>query len=209
MIFQNREEAGQKLASKLENYRAQDVIVLGAARGGVVVAAEIAKILHLPLDVLIIRKIGAPGQPELALGAVASAGSPVYNEDLLAAFALSKESLKEEVKRQRQIIEKRMRIYYANRKPLGVTGKTLLIVDDGMATGATMKVAVQILKNTQASTLVVAVPVASEEALQEIKSQVPEVVCLYSPHHFEAVGAFYRSFEEVTDEDVLKILEQF
>lgn len=206
MIFQNRQEAGQKLADKLKNYRGQDAAVLGIARGGVVVAAEIAKILHLPLDVLVIRKIAAPEQPELALGAIASTGSAIYNEDLLAAFPISRESLQEEIEKQKQIIAKRMHLYYGNRKPLSIAHKTLLIVDDGMATGATMKTAIQTLKNVH---VVVVVPVASTQALREVKEQVKEVICLYSPDFFEAVGAFYRLFEEITDSDVLKILEQF
>lgn len=207
MIFQDRREAGQELAKKLVSYsQAPNTLILGLARGGLIVAAEIAKALQLPLDALVVRKIGAPDQPELALGAVASTGDPFYNDSLIALLGVSKEYLKREVERQRSLIEQRLRSYYSKRKPLPVTGKTLLVVDDGIATGATMKMAVLLLKAARPAKLVVAVPVASQEALQEISKEVDELICLYRPAYFGAVGAFYRHFEEVTDREIIELL---
>lgn len=207
MNFENRKEAGQQLAERLQAFAgAKETLVLGLARGGVIVANEIAAALHLPLDALIVKKIGAPDQPELALGAVASSGNPYYNDSLIALLGVSKEYLRREIERQKTVIDERMRAYYSNKKPLPVAGKTLIVVDDGIATGATMKMAIQLLKASKAGKIIVAVPVASAESLRAITPEVDEVICLSCPSYFGAVGAFYRHFEEVTDREIIDLL---
>lgn len=209
MIFQDRREAGQELAQRLHAYsKAPETLVLGLARGGLLVAAEVAKVLHLPLDALVVRKIGAPDQPELALGAVASTGNPYYNDSLIALLGVSKDYLRREVERQRALIAERMQAYHSGKKPLPIIGKTLLVIDDGIATGATMKMAIQLLKVAHPKKIVVAVPVASEEALHEISKEVDELICLYQPTYFGAVGAFYRHFEQVTDQEIIELLKK-
>lgn len=210
MIFENRQEAGKLLAERLKKYaKDPQVLVLGLARGGVVVASKIAEVLSTPLDTLIVRKIGAPDQPELALGAVGSSGSAFFNDSLISLLGVSKQYLQREVERQRALVEERVRTYYAGRSPLPVEGKTVILVDDGIATGATMKMGVSILRSAKVSQLIIAVPVASAESLKELEAMVEEIVCLHRPSYFEAVGAFYRHFEEVTDRDVLSLLSKF
>lgn len=208
MIFQNREDAGKKLAKELLTYKnKKDTIVIGLVRGGVVVAAHIAKELHLPLDVLIVRKIGAPNNPELALGAISEKGSGVFNERLITHLGVSKEYIQKEIEHQREIIKKRKQSFFKGKKPFPITDKNILLVDDGIATGASMKVAVESIRFQNAKKIVIATPVAAQDSLKELSSLVDEVVCLTQPVHFYAVGAFYRDFKQVSDEEVLQIMQ--
>jgi len=209
VIFQDRREAGQKLAQQMQHlHHAKDTIILGLARGGVAVAAELAESLHLPFDVLVVRKIGAPGNEELALGAVASVGEPVFNEHLIALLGVSPEYLKSSVEREREKIKQRLALYLGGRKAPVLKGKTVVIVDDGIATGASMRAAIQAVRSEKPTKIILAVPVAAPDSLSALRSLVDETICLYSPSFFEAVGAFYKHFEQVSDEQVQNILEK-
>lgn len=208
MIFQNRNDAGNKLAQELSAYSNKDnVIVLGLARGGVVVADCIAKVLHVPLDVVIVRKVGAPDNPELALGAVTEEGEGIFNEDLIAMLGVSREYLDAEVEKEKEEVKARKKLFLKGKKPVSIEGKIVLLVDDGIATGASMKVAIESVRSQKAQKVVVVVPVAAPESLREISKLADEVVCLSEPPNFPAVGAFYREFTQVSDRQVSEILQ--
>ena len=206
-VFEDRVEAGRALARSLFAYRgATDAIVLALPRGGVPVGFEVAQALGLPLDVLVVRKLGLPGQPELAMGAIATGGALVLNEDVLR-FADGREAALEQVRRREQVeLERRERQYRGARPPLQMAGRTGILVDDGLATGATMEVAVRALRGLGATRIVVAVPVASQEARDRIAAVADEVVCLEAPMFFSAVGQWYRDFGQTSDAEVSELL---
>ena len=208
-VFEDRVEAGRALARLLLDYRAAtDAIVLALPRGGVPVGFEVAQALGLPLDVLVVRKLGLPGQPELAMGAIASGGALVLNEDVLR-FADGREAALEQVRRREQVeLERRERQYRGARPPLQMAGRTGILVDDGLATGATMEVAVRALRGLGATHIVVAVPVTSREARDRIAAVADEVVCLEVPMFFSAVGQWYRDFGQTSDAEVGELLAQ-
>ncbi|NGX26342.1 MAG: putative phosphoribosyl transferase [Chlamydiae bacterium] len=207
MIFQNRMEAGKELAKQLASYQdSKDAIAVGLARGGVVVAVALARALNISLDVIVVRKIGAPDNPELALGAIAEKGRGAFNDELIALLGVSKEYIKKETERQREIVKMRKELYLQGRKNQDFTGKTVLLVDDGIATGASMKVAIESVKEQNAGKIVVATPVAPPEARQAIALLVDEVVCLSEPSRFPAVGAFYKEFGQVSDEEIINLI---
>ncbi|MFN3396478.1 MAG: phosphoribosyltransferase [Thermodesulfovibrionales bacterium] len=207
MIFKNRQDAAVKLASRLEHFKdRQDVIILALPRGGVVTGHEIARILHVPLDIIIIRKIGFPGQPELAIGAVSETDFVVLNEDIVSNYRISKEYIDREIRKQKEEISRRKSLY---REGLGIPsleGKIVILVDDGIATGATMKSAIGAVKAEKVARLIVAVPVAPPETAEEIKKMVDEWICLETPYYFTAVGAFYEDFSQVSDSEVVRLL---
>ncbi|MCJ7452734.1 MAG: hypothetical protein MUO39_09720, partial [Steroidobacteraceae bacterium] len=206
-IFQDRVDAGRALARALISFNgASDAIVLGLPRGGVPVASEVANALRLPLDVLVVRKLGLPWQPELAMGAIASGGAIVMNEDVLE-HAAGRRDLVEQVKRRELAeLERREREFRGTRPPIAVTGRTAIVVDDGLATGATMEAAVRALRSLGAARVVVAVPVASAEARQRIATLADEIVCLETPRYFSAVGQWYSDFEQTSDSEVSRLL---
>lgn len=207
MFYKDRRDAGQQLAGKLMHYRDKpDVIVLGLPRGGVTVAYEIAKALHCQLDILIVRKIGFPGNPELAAGAVSETGTVVLNEDIVSGYGVSREYLERETARQKEEIARRITLYREGRGVPDLAGKTVILVDDGVATGATVKAAISTLKEEGLAKLVVALPVAAKEAEREIAPTVDEWICLQAPAWFGAVGRFYSDFTQVEDEDVVAML---
>lgn len=207
MIFQNRQDAGKKLLSLLLQYKdTPNAVVIALPRGGVVTAHEIAQGLHLPLDIVCPRKIGAPYNPELALGAVTHTGAHFFNEDIIMQLGVSKAYLAQEIENEKEISLKRQLLYRKNRPPVYVQGKIVILVDDGLATGATMKAAIQWVKEQKAKKVVVAVPVAPPDTLQEVKLLVDEVFCLYAPTFFSAVGQFYEDFRQTTDEEVMELL---
>ncbi len=209
MIFQNRTEAGKELAKKLSSYLGkEEVIAVGLARGGVVVAASVAETLNISFDVMIVRKIGAPDNPELALGAIAEKGRGVFNDELIALLGVSKEYLKKETEKQREIVKSRKQLYMKGREVVGFTGKTILLVDDGIATGASMKVSIESAREQNAGKIVVAVPVAPPETIDAMALLVDEVVCLFQPSSFLAVGAFYKEFGQVTDEEIVELIRK-
>jgi predicted phosphoribosyltransferase len=208
-MFRDRKDAGIRLTERLRQYADQEgVLVLALPRGGVTVGLEIATALHAPLDVLIVRKVGFPWQPELAAGAVSETGTIVLNQSLIATGNVSKEYLDAEVARQREELDRRVGLYRGGRPIAALAGKTVLLVDDGIATGATVKAAVQTLRKEGIRKLVVAVPVAPPTSAAELTAMADEFVCLATPEDFMAVGSFYRDFTQVTDEEVVAMLRQ-
>ncbi len=210
MMFRDRTDAGKKLASRLTTLGLADPVVLALPRGGVPVAAEIARALGAPLDLIIVRKVGAPGEPELALGALVDGDPPdvVFNADVVQAWGLSEAELSRLVARERAETERRRQVYGPAR-PWPVAGKTAIIVDDGVATGATVKAAIRALRRRSPREIVVAVPVAPPRTAAELAAQADRLVCLDRPARFLALGFLYRDFPQLTDEEVIHILGQF
>ncbi|MFN0120556.1 MAG: phosphoribosyltransferase [Blastocatellia bacterium] len=207
--FRDRAEAGQLLAEQLRAYAGRpDVLVLALPRGGVPVGYEIAMALGVPLDVMIVRKLGTPGQEELALGAIASGGVRVMNADALPLLSLSGEDLARVIAREQRELERRERLYRGQRPFPDIHGKTVLLVDDGIATGATMRAAVAALKQMQPAKIVVATPVAAPSACAEIRAGNAQglCVCLETPEPFFAIGLWYDDFGQTTDEEVRGLL---
>ena len=206
--FRDRAEAGSELGERLaEKYAGlQDVLVLALPRGGVVVGREVADGLEAPLDVLVVRKLGFPGQSELAMGAIASGGVRVLNEALLDETGVSQALVDDVVARERVELERREVLYRGDRAAPDVTGKTVLVVDDGLATGSTMLAAVQALRSLRAGRVVVAVPTAPRQTCQVLEDVADEVICLRQPDPFYAVGLSYEDFAEVSDDEVRALL---
>ena len=209
MLFKDRRDAGKKLIAQLSKYKDnQNVIVLGLARGGMVTASEVASGLNVPLNVVVVRKIGAPNNEELALGAIAEHGEGIFNEHLVGLLGVSPDYLKKEVERQKKILKERLSLYRGKSPAPDLKGKTVILVDDGIATGASMRVAIKSVRDAGAKKIVLAVPVAAPDSLNKIAREVDEVVCLSSPVFFEAVGSFYQEFDQTTDEEVVHLLSQ-
>jgi putative phosphoribosyl transferase len=209
MIYKDRKDAGLQLASRLTKYKdREDVLVLALPRGGVVIGYEVAKALNCLLDIIIIRKIGFPGQTELAIGAVSETGAVVLNEDIISTYTVSKEYIEEEISRQKKEISRRITLYRSGKGIPPLDGKIIILVDDGVATGATIKAAISTLKNEKILRLVAALPVSSKDAEEEIKKTVDEWVCPETPVDFAAVGNFYQDFTQVSDEEVVELLKQ-
>ncbi len=209
MIFKDRIEAGNQLAEKLQNYKnKKDVIVIGLPRGGVVVARACAQALNLPYDLLAVRKVGMPWQPECALGAVGFEGTRYIDQRLVSLGNLEQQDLEALIKDQQEEAVRRMKTYRPGHKPLDLTGKNVVLVDDGIATGATMKVAVMVARALQAALVVVAVPVLPAEEVSSFEKLSDELVFLQAPKRFGAVGAFYQHFEQVSDDQVIALMQQ-
>lgn len=209
MIFKDREEAGQKLISKLQEYKKNpNAIVLALPRGGVVTAFEIAKGLDLPLDVIIPQKIGAPDMQEFAIGAITEDGQSFLNEDTISAYGISKEYIKQETEKKIKEAGRRAKLYRKNLPILNLKNKIAILVDDGIATGATMEVSIKSVKAKKAKKIIIAVPVIAPDSLQKIKKEVDEIIYLDAPQNFGAVGAFYENFEQVEDNRVIELLEK-
>jgi putative phosphoribosyl transferase len=207
MIFADRTEAGRKLAAKLTGYaNRDDVIVLGIPRGGVAVAFEVAARLHAPLDVFLLRKLGVPSQEELAFGAIASGGVRVLDGDIIEALGVSEKDIAQVTCREEQELRRREQAYRGNRPALDVRDKTVIVVDDGVATGSSMFAGVEALRQLHPSRIVVAVPVAPSRTCQRLANEVDEVVCLQTPLAFHAIGQFYEDFSQVGDKEVMALL---
>jgi len=204
--FRNRAQAGAELAELLGAYRGVDGVVLGLPRGGVPVAAPVASALGLPLDAYVVRKLGVPGHEELAMGAIATGGVVVWNEDVLEMVRVSDERRQAAVARERAELERREIAYRGDRPPLVVRDRVMLVVDDGLATGATMAAAVAALKADAPASIVVAVPVAPLAAVQAFESVVDDVVVVAVPDHFGAVGEWYDDFRATSDDEVVALL---
>ena len=207
--YRDREEAGRALALALIAYANRpDVLVLALPRGGVPVAAQVADALHAPLDVFVVRKLGVPGQEELAFGAIASGGVKVLNDDVVTMAGISDAVISRIVLAEEQEIARRDRLYRGNRAPLQLGGHTVILIDDGLATGATMRAAAQAIQAMQPARLVVAVPVAARETCAELRAMVDEVVCAATPDPFHAVGVWYEDFAQTSDAEVRDLLER-
>jgi putative phosphoribosyl transferase len=205
--FPNRTEAGRQLAEKLDKYAGRDdVIVLGLPRGGVPVAYEVAKRLRAPLDVFIVRKLGVPGFEELAAGAIASGGVRVLNQDVMRAIPYADEAIEAVTGRETAELERREQIYREGRPPPELRDRIVILVDDGLATGATMRAAVKALRQCGAARIVVAVPVGPPDTCRELGDEADEAICLSTPPFFQAVGQYYEDFSQTNDEDVRELL---
>ncbi len=208
-MFLHRLDAGRQLAVRLLHYRDHpDVIVLALPRGGVPVAAQVARKLHVPLDVFLVRKLGVPGHEELAMGAIASGGVQVLNRDVIRALHLSELDIEAAAARETMELERRERDYRGDSPPRELRGRTIILIDDGIATGATMRAAIAALRGRDAGKIVVAVPVAAPGTCAEMESDVDEMVCLATPAVFEAVGEWYENFSQTTDAEVRQLLRQ-
>jgi len=209
-VFADRAEAGRLLASRLAARGYVDPVVLALPRGGVPVAAEVAKVLHAPLDLVLVRKIGVPFQPELALAAVVDGQNPelVINEEVRRMAHVSAEQLDRLKAHEIAELERRRRIYLQGRDRIPVEGATAIVIDDGVATGATVRAALKALRRGNPNKLVLAVPVAPPETVQELRREVDELICLETPDPFYAIGVFYRDFTQTSDEEVVALLAQ-
>ena len=209
MRFRNRSEAGRWLAERLQSYAHRaDVMVLALPRGGVPVGFELARALGAPLDVFLVRKLGLPGQEELAMGAIASGGVRVLNDDIVRALAVPPSVIDSVARREEQELKRREQAYRGSQPPPDVRGKVVILVDDGLATGSTMRAAVQAVKQMQPARVVVAVPVAAASTRDEIGAQVDEIVCATPPEPFLAVGRWYEDFSQTSDDEVRDLLER-
>jgi predicted phosphoribosyltransferase len=205
-MFRNREEAAQKLAAKLKGRQLHDPLVLGIPRGGVVVGAVLARELNADLDVVLARKLRAPGQPELAIGAIAEDGSIYLNPQVADVLELSDDYLTEERAHQMAEVERRKKLFRAVRPAAPVRGRSVIVTDDGIATGSTMMAALHVLKGQDPREVIVAVPVASPDRLEPLREWCDRIVCLLSPATFWAIGQFYEDFTQVEDSEVLELL---
>jgi putative phosphoribosyl transferase len=212
-MFANREEAGQQLAQRLlhvKDQHAEGVVVMALPRGGVVVAAWIADALAVPLDVLVVRKLGAPGQPELAIGAVTDGDQPqqIFNDRVIRMLGVGQDYLDQEIERQLVEVKRRQAMYRGGRPGEPLRGHCAVVVDDGIATGATVRAGIKALRKNDVARIVLAVPVAPPETASTLEAEVDEMICLHTPTGFMAVGAFYADFSQTSDEEVVALLDQ-
>ena len=208
-MFADRKTAGRQLSQRLQYLRHEKPVVLALPRGGVPVGFEIAEGLDAPLDIVLVRKIGVPWQPELALGAVVDGANPhvVINDSLAAELAIDESYITSETARQLEEIERRRKLYLGDRPPVPLAGRTVIVVDDGIATGSTVRTALRAIRNAGAGKIVLAVPVAPRDALDELRGEVDEIICISIPSPFIAVGAHYAEFAQLADADVILLLE--
>jgi putative phosphoribosyl transferase len=208
MLFSNRVEAGEKLATALSRYRDDDPVILALPRGGVPVAFEVAKALDAPLDLVIARKIGVPFQPELAMGAVVNGDTPIIvrNEDVLSAAAISEDDFDTVCQREIAEIKRRRARYLGDRPAVAITGKTAILVDDGIATGATVRAALRATRARKPGRLVLATPVAPSDTLAALQAEADDVVCLETPAFFGAIGTYYDDFRQISDDEVVTLI---
>ncbi|MGZ3293369.1 MAG: phosphoribosyltransferase [Xanthobacteraceae bacterium] len=209
--FRDRADAGHQLAKALAEYKGRNAVVLALPRGGVPVAAEVAATLDAPLDLILVRKIGVPYQPELAMGAVVDGLAPIVvrNEEVLRVSGTTASEFDEVCEKERAEIERRRKLYIGDRPRAEITGRVVIVVDDGIATGTTTRAALQAIRKQKPKQLVLAVPVAPRETAAELRGEVDALICLEMPEPFLAIGYFYRDFEQVSDEEVVAILRRF
>lgn len=209
-MFENRRDAGKRLAEALLYLRTRDPVILALPRGGVPIGLEVARALRAPLDLLLVRKVGAPDQPELAVGAVVDGERTdfVVNDEILALLGLSVDFVREHAERQVLEIERRRQLYLRDRERLHVSGRCVIVVDDGIATGATVRAALRGLRRRDPAHLVLAVPIAPAETVDTLRKEVDEIVCLDMPHPFGAIASFYRDFQQLSDDQVHDLLAE-
>lgn len=207
--FRDRRDAGKKLAQKLSAYASRsDVVVLALPRGGVPVAYEVAHALNAPLDIFIVRKLGVPGRDELAFGAIASGGIRVLNGDVIRLLSIPEEVINFVAKRELEEMKRRENLYRGERRSPEILNHTVILIDDGLATGASMRAAVAGLRTLQPDRIVVAVPIAAPEACDALRTEVDEIVCAVTPEPFYGVGRWYEDFSQITDEEVRMLLQE-
>ncbi|MCI0389103.1 MAG: phosphoribosyltransferase [Acidobacteria bacterium] len=209
MRYQDRTEAGRLLAERLAKYKNRpDVVILALPRGGVPVGFEVAQALNAPLDVFVVRKLGVPGQEELAMGAIASGGVRVFNEDIVQMLRIPDEMIEAAVAKETQELERRERLYRGDSPALDARGRVAILIDDGLATGSTMRAAALALRRHLPSRIVVAAPVAAGSTCDELSNEVDEVICAETPEPFHAISLWYRDFTQTTDDQVRELLAQ-
>ena len=209
MRFRNRSEAGRILSQQLERYKDRpDVLVLGLPRGGVPVAYEVARALNSPLDVFVVRKLGLPGHEELAMGAIASGDIRVLNDSVVEQFGVLPDAIEAATAREKDELKRREHLYRGDRPHPDISGRTVIVVDDGLATGSTMRVAVAALRRQNPFKIVVAVPTAAAEICEQLKAEADEVVCAMMPEPFYAVGLWYEKFDQTSDEEVTDLIRR-
>ncbi len=207
-LFANRTEAGRALAARLADLAGDDLVVLGLPRGGVVVAVEVARTLGASLDVLVVRKLGVPRQPELAMGAIAEAGVRLVSEDVVRAACVTPEVLAGVERRERDLLRQRLRLLRGDRPPVSLANRAVVVVDDGIATGSTVRVACAAARARGAVRVLVAVPVAPADTPERLRGVADDVVLLHTPEPFLAIGPFYRDFSQTSDAEVVDALQQ-
>ncbi|MFA7080620.1 MAG: phosphoribosyltransferase [Candidatus Bathyarchaeia archaeon] len=207
VYFSDRKDAGKQLASALTDFSFKEGMVLAIPRGGVVVGYEIASALNFKLDVIVPRKIGTPDNPELAIGAVTEDGTMILDDSLIMYLGVSNDYIYQESERQKQEIRRRQNFYRQGVSEPEIKDKNVIVVDDGIATGYTMKAALASVRNRGAATLTVAIPVGPPSTIKELKHQADNIVCLYTPEYFQAIGQFYSDFSQTTDEEVIELLK--
>jgi putative phosphoribosyl transferase len=204
-MYRNRREAGEELASHLKDYKGKDTVVLAIPRGGAIVAHVIKEALGCDWDLIIPRKLGAPFNKEIAIGAITQDGTMMLDQEMIEYLGVSREYIEREKKEQIEEITRRMKIYKGERKQLPLKGKNVILVDDGIATGFTIKAAIRSIRNSGAAQLIIAVPVAPSDVVEELLEEVDRVVCLESPYPFYAVGMYYEDFHQTTDQEVIEL----
>jgi predicted phosphoribosyltransferase len=211
MSFRDRQDAGRRLAARLRSYKNQHPVILALPRGGVPVAAEVAAELGAPLDLILVRKIGLPWQPELAMGAVVDGGAPlvVRNESVVRLARISHSEFKRVCDEELAEIERRRRLYLGDRKRIDIAGRTAIVVDDGVATGATTRAALRATRMRSPKTLILAVPVGPTQVIAEMREEADEVICLEEHEYFGAIGLYYSDFRQIEDQDVIDLLARF
>jgi len=208
-LFDDRRDAGRQLATAARGYAVEDPIILALPRGGVPVAYEVAKVLAAPMDLLFVRKIGAPGHPEYGIGAVVDGDNPqVVLSDIVDQLGIPAAYIEQQKRRELEEIERRRREYLGDREPLAIKGRTVMVVDDGIATGGTVRASLRALRSAEARRLILAVPVAAADTIQSLRSEADEILCLATPEPFYAVGMHYRDFDQTSDEEVVRLLGQ-
>lgn len=209
MIFANRHEAGRTLAKKLAHFADRaDVLILALPRGGVPVASEIASALRVRMELFVVRKLGVPGHEELAMGAIASGGACYLNRDLISRLGIPDHRIQAEIELEKQELTRREEAYHCDQRPLTLKDRTVILVDDGLATGASMRAAIAAVRSQQPKATVVAVPVVAAGALSMLQRQVDQLVYVTAPENFEAVGKWYQEFEQTTDDEVRELLHR-
>ena len=211
MAFSNRSDAGRRLAKALSKYEGSNTVVLALPRGGVPVAAEVAAALNAPLDLVLVRKIGVPVQPELAMGAVVDGAAPIIvrNDEVIELSGTTDREFDEACARELAEIERRRQLYIGERARVEIAGHVVILIDDGIATGATTRAALQAIRKRKPKELVLAVPVAPPETIRQLLKEVDTLICLETPEDFGAIGYFYRDFRQVSDREVIEILNRF
>ena len=208
-LFANRSEAGRFLATELNGYAGRpSTVVLGIPRGGIVTAFEVAQALRLPFDMFVVRKLGVPDEEELAMGAVSSDGIYILNQDVITSRHVTPKQIQSVLRRELKELRRRVQRYRQGRPPLPLRGRTVILVDDGIATGSSLRAAIGMLRAQHPSRMVIAVPVAPPETISALRKEVHEVVCLQTPHPFLAIGGWYQDFSPTTDDEVCDLLQR-